>query len=196
MINRFGLAAIVLGCASGFSANASNLVFADNFDGNTVGLNKAPTGWTVTDGTVDIIGAGYIDFLQGHGYYIDLDGSTNNAGVMSTSLALIAGLTYTAEFSLAGNQRNGSTESVAVSFGDASLIYALPSSQAFATYSLVFSPAISGSYALSFSNAGGDNVGALLDDVRVTAVPEPKSLELLLAGGLVVVGAVARRRDR
>jgi len=196
MINRFGIAAMVLGVASSFSASASNVVFAEHFDSNTMGLNQTPVGWAVTDGTVDIIGSGYFDFLPGNGKYIDLDGSTSNAGILSTSLSLTAGLTYTAEFALAGNQRNSSTESVTVSFGNASLIYSLPSSQTFTTYSLVFTPSASGNYSLSFSNAGGDNVGALLDNVRVTAVPEPESLALLLAGSLVVAGVAARRRGR
>ena len=109
-------------------------------------------------------------------------------------VALTAGLTYTAEFSLAGNLRNAGTESVTVSFGDSQFVYVLPTSQTFATYSLAFTPSSSGLFSLSFSNAGGDNYGALLDNVSVTAVPEPQSLALLLAG-VVVTGAVARRRQ-
>lgn len=194
MINRLSLAALVYGLVCAVSANANTLVFADNFNSNTLGLNKVPTGWTVTNGTVDIIGTGFYDLQPGHGAYIDLDGSTSNAGILSTSLSLTAGVTYTAAFSLAGNQRNASTESVTVAFGDTSFVYAMPSSQAFTTYSLAFTPSASGSFALSFSNAGGDNVGALLDNVSVTAVPEPQSLALLLAG-VVVTGAVARRRQ-
>jgi hypothetical protein len=194
MINRLSLAALVCGLVSTVSANAATVVFADNFNSNTLGYNRVPTGWSVTDGTVDIIGPGFFDLQPGNGYYVDLDGSTGNAGILSTSLALTAGLTYTADFSLAGNLRNAGTESVTVSFGDSQFVYVLPTSQTFTTYSLAFTPTSSGLFSLSFSNAGGDNYGALLDNVSVTAVPEPQSLALLLAG-VMVTGAVARRRQ-
>ena len=194
MNNRIGLPALVCALASTLSANAANVVFADNFNSNTLGRNKAPIGWMVTDGTVDIIGTGFFDLQPGNGHYIDLDGSTGDAGVLSTSLSLTAGLTYTAEFSLAGNLRNAGSETVTVSFGENQLVYVLPSSQTFTTYSLAFAPSSSGSFALNFSNAGGDNVGALLDNVSVTAVPEPQGMAMLLAGTLLV-WFVARHRQ-
>jgi hypothetical protein len=41
-------------------------------------------------------------------------------------------------------------------------------------------------------NAGGDNFGALLDNVSVSAIPEPESYAMLLAG-LSLIGFMARR---
>jgi hypothetical protein len=46
---------------------------------------------------------------------------------------------------------------------------------------------------LSFTDSQAGNVGALLDNVSVTAVPEPGSLSLMLAG-FAALGVVARRR--
>ena len=42
-------------------------------------------------------------------------------------------------------------------------------------------------------NRGGDNVGALLDNVTVTAVPEPESYAMIMAG-LGLMGFIVRRR--
>lgn len=56
--------------------------------------------------------------------------------------------------------------------------------------------ALSGPTALTFRAAGpNDSLGGSLDNVSVTAVPEPESYAMLLAG-LGVMGAVARRRAK
>jgi hypothetical protein len=50
---------------------------------------------------------------------------------------------------------------------------------------------------LSFENAGGDNIGMLLDNVKVeqhvAAIPEPQTYALM-GMGLLAVGFAARRR--
>lgn len=182
------------------AASQAATVFSDNFDANSYGLNAVPTGWTVTNGTVDIIGPAFFNLCgAGQGKCIDLDGSTGDAGILSKSLNLTAGVQYTATFELAGNQRGGSdTGTVSfggLSFGSQSIAYALAATDAFASYQLVFTPGTTGAYDLSFSNAGGDNVGALLDNVSVSAVPEPETLAMLLAG-LGLIGTVARRKSK
>ena len=86
-------------------------LFSDNFDSETLALNYAGfANWTVSDGTVDLIGnPAFFDLLPGNGRYVDLDGSTSNAGVMTSSaLALTGGVTYDLTFSLAGSQRGDS----------------------------------------------------------------------------------------
>jgi hypothetical protein len=179
-------------------------VFTEDFDANALGLNAVPVGWTASGGTVDIIGASasgsLFDLLPGHGAYIDLDGSTFASGLLSIGLSLVAGVEYTATFDLAGSQR-GTAETGTVSFGSAGLSYALGSADPFAPFSLSFTPSTSGTFALSFQNAGGDNLGALLDNVTVSsegapsAVPEPQTYALMLAGLALVAGA-ARRQGR
>jgi hypothetical protein len=179
------------------AAHAAPLA-SDDFDANTLKLNGVPAGWSVTGGTVDIIGSNFsgtaFNLVPGHGAYIDLDGSSADAGLLSRSFMLTAGVEYTASFDLAGSHR-GSTESGTVTFGAASLTYQIASATDFAGYVLTFTPETTGDYALTFQNAGGDNVGALLDNVAVTftsAVPEPGAWALTLAG-LLVVGLRSRR---
>ena len=48
---------------------------------------------------------------------------------------------------------------------------------------------------LSFEGVGGDNVGALLDNVRFTAIPEP-GIPLLLGSGLLGLGVIAGLRHK
>jgi hypothetical protein len=71
---------------------------------------------------------------------------------------------------------------------------ALPSSQNFTRFSLLFSTPVATSGRVVFDHQGGDNNGLLLDDVRVAvAIPEPETWGLLLAG-LGLLGFAARRR--
>ncbi len=176
------------------AAQADMTIFTDNFNANPLGLNATPAGWSVSAGTVDIIGnPSYYDFIPGSGRYIDLDGSTGNAGVLAKSFAMVAGTQYTVSFDLAGNHRNGATETVTVKFGTSSGSYSLPQNAGWTNYSLVFTPGVAASYSLSFENSGGDNIGMLLDNVNIHAVPEPETYAMMLAG-LGLMGAIARRR--
>lgn len=196
------LLAVALCLVTARGASAS-VIFSDNFDGENGGvgaLNYAGfANFAVTLGTVDLIGNGFFDFLPGNGLYVDLDGSTSDAGVMTKSapMALGAG-SYVLSFDLAGNRRSYPTDSISINvFGiggpyGSLLLPAIPSASPFTNYTIPF---VLGSadagVQFSFSNAGGDNVGALLDDVQLSSVPEPTTLALL---GSAVVGLVVRRR--
>ena len=179
------------------AANAA-IIFSDNFDaenGGTGVINYASFAkWTVSDGTVDLIGNGYFDFLPGNGLYVDMDGTSNNAGKLTSIAINLAAGTYTLQFDLAGNRRNGATESVTIQVNMGSLlneVISLPQNAPFTTYQYTFSVAAPTVVNLSFEGAGGDNIGMLLDNVSVS-IPEPGTLALL---GLSLVGmGLARRR--
>ena len=181
---------------------------------------------TVTDGTVDLIKSGDfgIGCKGGTGSCVDLDGSTSNAGLTSSnSFTAAAGQKATLSFSLAGNQRGGPSDSVdaritfsaptsgtwgatfgSTPFGPVTLSNAsfvqltttMFSNDAFQNFTLFFTPSTATSFSFSFANAGGDNVGAILDDVSVSlaVVPEPASWAMMIAG-FGLVGAGLRRRE-
>ncbi|MES2350097.1 MAG: PEP-CTERM sorting domain-containing protein [Pseudomonadota bacterium] len=191
-IRKFCAAAAMLAvCASSHAAVVT--LFSDNFDADKTTNNATSfvNGWSVSDGTVDIDGQGFVhNELPGHGHYIDLDGSSLRAGVFSNSISLRAGSTYTMSFDMAGNQRKWGSDTVDVSFGATHQTYVIGQADPLSTRTLTFTPSSSGVYAFSFHNRGGDNRGAFLEQVAITtSVPEPASYAMLLAGlaGLALV---------
>ena len=46
-------------------------LFNDTFDSEALGLNQALDNWTVSDGTIDVIGPGFFDLHPGNGNYLE-----------------------------------------------------------------------------------------------------------------------------
>lgn len=188
----FAAAALMAGTSMALAAP----VFSDNFDADGLGLNVTSFvhGWTVSNGTVDVIGThGFFELLgPGHGNYIDLDGSSGQAGLFSNSVHLSAG-TYTLSYDIAGNMRGAGNDIVDVSFGSANAQLVVGQADVLATRTLTFTAGAAGDYSFTFHNHGGDNMGALLDNVSIAAVPEPETYAMLLVG-LGALGFAARRR--
>jgi hypothetical protein len=203
---------VVLGTVEG--ASAATIMFSDDFEygGGSV-LNWTPPSppWDVFNGTIDYIlngnfglsaasGAGQ---LAGGSNFVDLDGSSSNAGELWTNVlggVLTPGQEYTLSFILSGSQR-GTTETVEVGFGTNAPLFNLSpgSSDPWTLHSTTFTY-VAGEE-LYFMNLGGDNLGALLDNVQITRedptsppIPEPATMALLGMG--LVCASVRKLRGR
>jgi hypothetical protein len=195
---------------AGLPSVRATTIFADNFNTENGGAGATPYSgfaqWEVSDGTVDLIGLGYWDFLPGNGLYLDMDGSTFDAGRITTTLALVFTPTtnYTLSFDLAGNQRHQVNDSIRVSIdgGVLSQEITLSGNVPFTQYSYTFSVPSLTSAKLSFEGLArnnqvlGNNEGLLLDNVMITEtsinVPDVVSPAFSL-GAVLLSWAVWRR---
>ncbi len=204
VVRNLAFAGIFLGFAHlGAAPARAGIILQDNFNGENGGTGvfnyAAFTNWNVSGGTVDLIGGGFVDFLPGNGLYVDLDGSTNQAGLFSTKTSFAPG-NYALQFDLAGSQRGTNTESVTVSFGAFSQVITRQPNDPFTTFN--YNVTLAAAANLSFRNAGGDNIGALLDNVVVSTVtpaaaatvPEPATLALIGLGTVVLAGRRSWRK--
>ena len=210
-MNRTALLTIALlglaGIFPGTVAAAPVVLLNDNFNGENGGVGALNyngfSNFNVTSGSVDLIGqpAGFFDILPpGNGLYVDLDGTTNQAGTLtSNNLNLNVG-TYTLSFDIAGNQRGFPADTLTVALGALfNEVFVLNSGDPLQTIVRNF-PANSATIgALSFALAGGDNRGILLDNVSLVfdaaAAPVPEPATFLL-WGLGTGGLCLYRRKR
>jgi hypothetical protein len=197
----FATACFATACFALAGPAGAATVFSDNFDAETRALNGSLSNWNISNGTIDVIGPGLFDFYPGNGNFLDLDGSTQNAGRIETKLplALAIGQTYTLSFSYGRNGGNVESMTYGVTGGNLSQVFTLQQSGTvpFSSFSVDF-VATSASGNLFFDHLGGDNQGIVLDNVLLASVgtavvPVPAALPLMLTG-LIGLGAIARRR--
>lgn len=210
-MRKFLLAAAAM---AAFSAPAHAVtVFSDSFDGEAGGatvLNYTGfANWDVLDGTVDLLrdpNQFGIACAGGSGSCVDLDGSTGDPGFLVTkeAFAFNAGDIITVNFDLSGSQRSGTHGMfVGFLFGDEllpSTTLELPADAPFGPFELATSFDFTGQFKLLFSadpfGPGTDNIGLVLDNVSldISAVPEPASWAMMIAGFGLVGGALRTRR--
>jgi hypothetical protein len=197
------------------SAFAANLVSNGSFEDDVVAagtysdLSSLSGGWTAGSGVIEVRND-LVGTAQDGVNYVELDSTGNSS--MSQTLTTVIGETYELSFyysnraqsSLNGSLSGGivtedSNGLAYVAGGGIVIVTAQPtntsSDNEWTLYTATFI-ATSTSTTLSFVAEGtSDSFGSSLDNVTVTAVPEPAELAMMGAGLLVVAG-LARRRNR
>ncbi|WP_460207551.1 PEP-CTERM sorting domain-containing protein [Scytonema sp. NUACC21] len=196
-------------------ATAATIYLQDNFDTEGTGIPQLNYGnfanWNVVNGSVDLIGKGLsstsFDFLPSNGLYVDMDGSTYKAGKLESKTTFIfnPGEIINLSFKLAGTQRiDNKNNSVIVSLGSLfTETFSLPASQGFQSFTRNVTITSASNGKLVFEGTGNDNIGMLLDDVKLsvtspntTLVPEPGSMLGLLTVGAFGMTSLLKYRQR
>jgi len=167
--------------------------FCAQFNAGNTGIN----GWAIGGNSVDVVGPQAWKASDGD-YSLDLSGV--GAGSVSQAIATFAGQAYRVSFDLGGNFFSGpSVKTGTISAAGVSQNLSFDNSSstkdAMGWVSTTFDFVATGdSTTLSFSSSTVGDAGLALDNVRVTAVPEPETLFLMLVG-LGFVGCRALRRQ-
>ena len=194
-----GTLALVFTLGMTSPAFADTVLLDDDFDTENGGvglLNYVSfDNWSISDGTVDLIGSpAFFELLPpGNGLYVDLDGSTNDSGIMTSEVFELEACEYELQFDLAGNHRDNGQDSVDVSLGALfSEQFTMDDDDALTTITRQIPVGSPTSESIVFAGLGNDNIGLLLDDVKFTqldcSVPVAGELLSLDSSALVITG--------
>jgi hypothetical protein len=209
MRNAWKLAAGALALAAAQTGQAVVLL-SDNFDADspTTVLNfNAFINWTVDHGTVDYIRSGNPFGIScvGTGGCVDSDGSTSDAGrlLSKATFSFAPDTSFSISVDASGNQRTSTPDTLTIGLTDASGTVVAASVTCarggFDPYSSCgFSAIATGTFRAFIEGAGSDNIGAMFDNVLLTAeiagVPEPAPLGLLALAFSILGWRSAKRR--
>lgn len=193
------LAAALLGLSALGANAASNLVSNGSFEstvqsGGTWGTYPSLPGWVGLP-TVELRN-NVSGVAQDGNNFVELD-TNRNSGIAQTIVA--SGLVELS-FWYSARPGTGATNDIGVSFGESFQAVVLQGvtnntgANIWQKFTQVINLGNSGSAVLAFYGQGSsDSFGGSLDNISVTAVPEPETFAMLLAG-LGLVGTIARRR--
>ena len=174
-------------------------IFFDDFNSENSGVGVSDydgfANWTVSDGTVDLIGTPPWDLQPSYGLYVDMDGSTSDAGRITSAPINLDPGEYILSFDIAGNLRGQGLDTILAQVGGGSLLnltVVAPDNVPFMPVSWTFNVPSAMAASISFEGVGGDNVGLLLDNVSLSIIPAPGSI-LLVGVGVGFVGWLRRR---
>lgn len=208
--------ALVLGVTAGTAAASPNLVVNGSFEdisanpgvqqlaNNTWQVFNSLPGWTTFSGAGIEVRRNVAGVAQDGVQFVELDShGANPNSTMQQMLSTVSGQSYTLSFwySPRPNTANfpATTNNIAVLWNGSTLLPTLggtnnTGSHHWQQYS--YSVIGTGTDSLRFAAFGAqDTYGGSLDNISVTAVPEPETYALLLAG-LGFMGGVARRRKQ
>jgi hypothetical protein len=176
------------------------LIFFDDFNSYTAGIPwPGNANWTVSDGSVDLIGEGTSwDLLPGNGLYLDMDGSTYDAGKVTSIEIYLKPGDYVLFFDVAGNNRVSGYDELLIelsgifpTLGPAPI----PGDLDFTTLTIPFTVTSALNTSIIFECTGSDNMGWLLDNVGIATGIIPAPGAVILGGiGVGIVGWLRRRR--
>lgn len=202
--------------ASAFSAQAQNIVVNGSFEDiasvgsdsqapGSFGTYTSIVGWT---GTPNIeVRDSYYGVAQNLTNFVELDTNKRSAGLTNSGMYQDITATGLYELSFWYSARPNtwlSTNGLGFTFGGLSGQVLQPavggsdvksgSSHVWRQYTGLVN--LAGTTTLNFyANGTADTLGGSIDNVSVTAVPEPESLAMMLAG-LGLMGTIARRRKQ
>lgn len=178
--------ALVATLASAKDSRAAVLFF-DDFGLETQGTNHGSfANWSISAGAVDVIGTGFFDFYPGQGNYVDLNGSNGFNGALTSNTVFGAG-TYTLTFLLGGSQGGAggvdlpNSKTTLVTLGNFSQEITLAPDAGLTSQSFTFTTT-GGNLVFASLSGGNANVGNILDNVQVAAVPELSTWAMMLIG--------------